>query len=100
MTTLEQALNAPGCERIKDYYAVGPVQRAAVESFAEALYEAAVQHMVNRFLGWKLPQDFAPDAGISFDKSYVDKWGMPTGTNLLHAGQAKEMFEYCLKEMK
>ncbi len=35
--TLEQALDAPGCERIKDFYAVGPVQRAAVESFAEAL---------------------------------------------------------------
>ncbi len=36
--SVQQALEAPGCERIKDFYAVGPVQRAAVESFAEALF--------------------------------------------------------------
>ena len=34
---LQQTLDAPGCERIKDFYSVGPVQRAAVESFVEAL---------------------------------------------------------------
>ncbi len=36
-SALELALAAPGCERIKDFYAVGPVQRAAVESFAAVL---------------------------------------------------------------
>ena len=46
--------------------------------------------MVDRFLGWKLPKDFAPDAGISFEEGAL--W--PSGTNLLHAGQAKEMLEY------
>lgn len=46
--------------------------------------------MVGRFLGWKLPKDFAPDAGISFKES---AW-WPSGTNLLHAGQAKEMLEH------
>ena len=46
--------------------------------------------MVDRFLGWKLPKDFAPDGGISFKES---AW-WPSGTNLLHAGQAKEMLEY------
>ena len=50
-----------------------------------------VDEMVNKFLGWKLPEDFAPDAGISFDTAYGEKWGMPTGTNLLTASQAKEM---------
>ena len=40
---VEQALEANGCERIRDFYAVGPVQRAAVESFAEAL-RAALEH--------------------------------------------------------
>ena len=45
--------------------------------------------MVSRFLGWKLPKDFTPDAGISFAES---AW-WPTGTNLLHAGQAREMLE-------
>jgi hypothetical protein len=46
--------------------------------------------MVDRFLGWKLPKDFDPDAGISFEEGAL--W--PSGTNLLHAGQAKEMLEY------
>ena len=46
--------------------------------------------MVDRFLSWPLPKDFAPDAGISFKES---AW-WPTGTNLLHAGQAKEMLQH------
>lgn len=54
----------------------------AVSGFSEA--------MVGRFLGWKLPKDFAPDGGISFEES---AW-WPSGTNLLHAGQAKEMLEH------
>lgn len=28
--------------------------------------EAQIKHMVNRFLSWKLPDNFNPDAGISF----------------------------------
>lgn len=31
------ALAAPGCERLRDFHAVGPVQRAAVEAFVDAL---------------------------------------------------------------
>lgn len=53
-----------------------------------------VGKMVDRFLGWKLPQDFAPDAGISFTPS-THPLGWPVGTNLLAATQAKEMFEHC-----
>ena len=41
MSALEQAarmaLEAPGCERLREWAAIGPVQRAAVESFAAAL---------------------------------------------------------------
>jgi hypothetical protein len=54
-----------------------------------------VDAMVNRFLGWKLPEDFYPDAGISF-KAPQSPFGWPTGTNLFHAGQAKAMFEHAL----
>lgn len=46
MTTIDalvEALAAPGCERIKDFYSVGPVQRAAVESFVEALAQARAE---------------------------------------------------------
>lgn len=54
-----------------------------------------VSEMVDRFLGWKLPRDFAPDAGISFKKcDHPDVW--PSGTNLFHAGQAKEMIQHML----
>jgi hypothetical protein len=56
----------------------------------------SVGAMVDAFLGWKLPIEFSPDAGISFDGEYGKKWGMPTGTNLLHAGQAQQMVEHIL----
>ena len=41
-----EALNSPGCERLREWAAIGPVQRAAVESLcaivrAEALEDAA-----------------------------------------------------------
>ena len=29
-----------------------------------------IKHMVDRFLGWRLPEHFRPDAGISFDPFY------------------------------
>ena len=62
---------------------------------------STIEKMVNRFLGWKLPKDFSPDAGISFKptKPYEEpEW--PVGTNLLTADQAKHMFEYVMEEEK
>jgi len=47
---------------------------------------------IDRFLCWKLPEDFNPDGGISFKKRQFDT----IGTNLFTAQQAKEMFEYAL----
>lgn len=62
--------------------------------------------MVNRFLSWKLPQDFSPDCGISFtpyfNVEYNAKQGKPPqrhepiGTNLLTADQARKMLEHVL----
>lgn len=54
--------------------------------------KSTVIHMVERFLAWPLPNDFNPDAGISFDDS-----GKPTGTNLLTATQAEEMVLHMLE---
>lgn len=51
-------------------------------------------NLVNRFLGWKLPLDFAPDCGISIDTEIAGRNGWPSGTNLFNAEQAKQMFEY------
>lgn len=58
---------------------------------------ALIDALVNRFLCWKLPKDFAPDGHISFNKTAYAASNWPTGTNLLHAGQAAEMFEHCLQ---
>jgi len=30
--------------------------------------EDQIKHMVDRFLGWALPENFSPDAGISFKR--------------------------------
>lgn len=62
-----------------------------------------IDKMVDRFLAWSLPKDFAPDGGISFNKYYhgADN-GLhphePIGTNLLTAEQARQMFEHVLDD--
>lgn len=55
----------------------------------------AIAQVVDRFLGWKLPKDFGPDAGISFTPPPNPEW-WPTGTNLFTAVQTKQMLEYLL----
>jgi hypothetical protein len=59
-----------------------------------------VDQMVERFLLWPLPKDFAPDCGISFDGRKPDAMGYarqwPVGTNLLTATQTRQMIEYML----
>lgn len=61
----------------------------------------SIQECVTRFLRWKLPKDFSPDAGISFERVFnkdtpYEMEHSPTGTNLLDAVQAKEMIEHIL----
>jgi hypothetical protein len=62
---------------------------------AEDAKDALIERMASNFLGWKLPKDFTPDAGIAFDREYGEKWGMPVGTNLLTIDQARAMFKHC-----
>ena len=58
-----------------------------------------ISNMVNRFLCWKLPKDFGPDAGITFNKYYpFESPHWPIGTNLLTATQAEEMLRHCVGE--
>lgn len=59
-----------------------------------------IKHMVNRFLQWRLPADFYPDAGISFNREVngaprPKEW-WPVGTNLLNATQAEAMIRYVI----
>lgn len=69
--------------------------------------EYEINRLVNRFLGWRLPDSFRPDAGISFNPEYNVEYNasrglpparhQPTGTNLFDHEQAKAMLEYVLE---
>jgi len=61
--------------------------------------EEQIKHMVNRFLGWKLPEGFNPDGGISFSPignagTAYEYRHQPVGTNLLDYMQAEQMVRY------
>lgn len=63
-----------------------------------------IDAMVNKFLGWKLPKDFQPNQGISFQRhppnDYEgDPWWPPVGTNLFTADQARAMITYMLEDV-
>src|SRR5579859_1753960 len=68
-----------------------------------------IKHMVNRFLGWRLPENFQPDAGISFNPEYNVEYNaargkpparhQPSGTNLFDATQAEAMIRYIVEGM-
>lgn len=60
--------------------------------------EEQIKHMVDRFLGWKLPKNFNPDCGISFDRKYQDDHS-PSGTNVFDASQAEAMVRYMIDGM-
>jgi len=65
--------------------------------------DVQIKHMVDRFLGWRLPQPWHPDNGISYQRpDYAHPpadhdW--PTGTNLFDADQAEAMVRYMVEEM-
>lgn len=64
--------------------------------------EDQIKYMVDRFLGWRLPEDFRPDCGIVFDADAAKKLNPrngryePVGTNLLSAAQADAMIRHML----
>jgi hypothetical protein len=64
--------------------------------------DAQIKHMVQRFLGWRLPEAFNPDGGISFKKTFNEHTAHPmkhepTGTNLFDAQQAEQMVRYLIE---
>jgi len=68
-----------------------------------------IKYMVDRFLAWRLPDNFRPDAGISFNPEYNVEYNAaqglpparhhPTGTNLFDATQAEAMVRYMVSGM-
>jgi hypothetical protein len=64
--------------------------------------DAQIKHMVDRFLSWELPENFSPDGGISFKKTFNDHMDPPmkhepSGTNLFGADQAEVMVRHMLE---
>jgi hypothetical protein len=78
----------------------------AMAKAEQVRYEKMLDEMVSKFLNMKLPKNFSPDGGVIFEKSYRGPFGRedreynshywPTGTNLMDAGQAREMFKHCV----
>lgn len=61
--------------------------------------EDKIKTMTERFLSWSLPEDFVPDAGITFTPDFNVNTDFPmkhkpTGTNLFNYTQAKAMIEH------
>lgn len=62
-----------------------------------------IKHMANRFLGWRLPENFNPDGGISFKKTFNDYMPFgptkhePSGTNLFDYTEAVAMIRHMLE---
>lgn len=75
-----------------------PPNPGSVAEAAGANYPAAdaasIQRMVDRFLSWRLPVDFCPDAGITLKPSYDPQHA--SGTNLFTATQAMAMVRHML----
>ena len=66
--------------------------------------DAQIKHMVEQFLRWKLPEDFNPDGGISFQRDYNQNTPHPAkhepvGTNLFDYNQATEMVHHMLADL-
>jgi len=66
--------------------------------------EEQIKHMTERFLHWKLPDDFSPDGGIEFNKTIRagtmhEYTFSPIGTNLLTFTQAQAMIRYMLEDL-
>jgi hypothetical protein len=64
--------------------------------------EDQIKHMVNRFLGWRLPENFSPDNVISFNPIAGEHGPhpfrrTPSGTNLFDAMQADAMVRYMVE---
>lgn len=68
------------------------------------LTDYQIRHMVNRFLGWRLPEGFRPDGGVRFEPvinagtAHEHRYE-PVGTNLLSATQAEAMVRYLIVGM-
>lgn len=69
-----------------------------------SMTQEQIDHMVNRFLSWSLPENFQPDGGISFERICNANTAHPSirepvGTNLFDAEQAQKMVRHMIEGM-
>lgn len=78
-----------------------PYCGAKIDGESLAAATPNIDKLVDKFLAWQLPKDFAPDCGISFDGRTDDEWNKnktwPVGTNLFTADQARQMLEHLFR---
>jgi hypothetical protein len=110
---LKPFIGAADCERynvLRDAIAEIDILRARVaelepmdDSAPLPMTDAQIKHMVDRFLGWKLPADFNPDCGIHFDDEAaknlnpINSRYEPSGTNVFDAQQATAMVRFMIE---
>lgn len=75
-----------------------------VEKPMQPISDEQIKYMVSRFLSWRLPDSFSPDAGISFKPTFNEHTAHPmryepTGTNLFNATQADAMVRHMIDDM-
>jgi hypothetical protein len=63
-----------------------------------------IKYLVDRFLSWRLPENFQPDGGITFTPTWNtgtphEGRYQPTGTNLLDANQTETMVRHMIDGM-
>jgi len=63
-----------------------------------------IKYMVERFLQWRLPDNFNPDGGISFKPTFNEHTthpmkAEPVGTNLFDYTQAEAMVRHMVEGM-
>lgn len=69
------------------------------------LTDEQINKMADRFCGWKIPEGFHPDGGISFDP--ISSKGTPhefkrepTGTNIFSHSQAIDMIRFMIEGLE
>lgn len=95
-TTDGAGIQLPEAEAVAMARAILAHYMPAVETPKQEAAGDPIRAAVDRFLCWRLPEDFAPDGGISLKRSKTHEISPPIGTNLLTATQAEAMFRYCL----
>lgn len=77
--------------------------RAITGGNEDCVPDDVIYKMADRFLGWKLPERFNPDNGISFEPlmnkgTPQEMKRDPSGTNLFDKEQAVFMVRYMLNQ--